>query len=445
MSEEYDLIVIGAGPGGYIAAERAGAAGKKVLLIEENEMGGECTNHGCIPTKSLLAGAKHYVHALESEKFGVTTTEARYDLKTAMAWKQETIETLRAGIAFLMKKNKVVVVKGAASMNPDRSISVNGKHYNGRNIIIATGSSPAVPPIPGADGENVLTNRGILAIEKLPKKLAIIGGGVIGVEFGCYFSSIGVDVTVIEMMDEILPMMDNELASVMRKALKGVEFINSAKVTEITKKGVTYEKGGKSIDVQADMILMAVGRRPNLDGFKDSGLDITRGGIKVDEKMRTNLPGVYAIGDVNGKSQLAHSASRMAEVAVNNILGKEDKMRYNAIPWALYTLPEASGCGMTEKEAKEKGIPVKIASVQMRANGRFLAEYGKREPGLCKVIVNAETGVLLGVNLIGGVASEMIPAVATMIESELRVEEIKEIVFPHPAVAEVIRDAMFEF
>ena len=444
MSQEFDLIVIGAGPGGYIAAERAGAEGLKVLLVEKHEMGGECTNYGCIPTKSLLAGAKHYVHALESERFGVTVSGAKYDITTAMAWKQETIDTLRAGIAYLMKKNKVEVVKGEAVMNADRTITVDGTAYKGKNILIATGSTAAVPPIPGFDGDNVVTNRGILSIDKLPGKLAVIGGGVIGVEFACYFSSVGVEVTIVEMMDEILPLMDDEFAKSMRKALKGVNFVTSAKVTGICKKGVTYEKDGKSVEVEADLVLMSVGRRPNLDGFTEAGLDISRTGITVDEKMRTNLPGVYAAGDVTGTSLLAHSASRMAEVAVNTILGKEDHMRYNAIPWALYTLPEASGCGLTEKEAKAKGIPVKTASVQMRSNGRFLAEYGKREPGMCKVLVHAETGVLLGVNIMGGVASEMIPAVAAMIEAELRVEEIKEIIFPHPAIAEVIRDAVWE-
>ena len=444
MSSEFDLIVIGAGPGGYIAAERAGGAGKKVLLIEKEEMGGECTNWGCIPTKSLLAGAKHYVHARESERFGVTVSGAKYDLKTAMAWKQETIETLRAGISFLMKKNKVEVVKGTAVLNPDRSVRVNDVLYSAKNIIIASGSSAAVPPIPGADGKNVVTNRGILSIEALPRKLAVIGGGVIGVEFASYFSAVGVEVTVIEMMDEILPLMDGDFARAMRKALKGINFATSAKVTKITPKGVDYEKAGKTESVEADLVLMSVGRRPNLEGFTEAGLDISRTGIRVDEKMRTNLPGVFAVGDVTGTSLLAHSASRMGEVAVNTILGKEDRMRYNAIPWAVYTLPEAAGCGLTEKEAADKGIPVKTATVQMRANGRFLAEHGKREPGMCKVLVHAKKNTLLGVHIMGATASEIIPAAAAMIEAELRTDEIREIIFPHPAVAEVLRDAVWE-
>lgn len=444
MATEFDLIVIGAGPGGYVAAERAGAAGLKVLLIEKEEMGGECTNWGCIPTKSLLAGAKHYVHARESERFGVTAGEVKYDLTAAMAWKQETIETLRAGIGFLMKKNKVEVVKGEAELNRDRTVSVDESVYTGKNILIASGSSAAVPPIPGADGTNVVTNRGILSITELPKKLAVIGGGVIGVEFACYFASVGVEVTVIEMMDEILPLMDEEFAKAMRKAIHGVKFVTSARVTAIDGRGVAYEKKGTTERVEADLVLMSVGRRPNLEGFRDAGLDIDKSGIKVDEKMRTNLPGVFAVGDVTGTSLLAHSASRMGEVAVNTILGKEDRMRYHAIPWAVYTLPEAAGCGLTEKEAAEKGIAVKTATVQMRANGRFLAEYGKREPGLCKVLADSEKKTLLGVHLMGAVSSEIIPVAAAMIEAELTVDEIKEIIFPHPAVAEVVRDAVWE-
>ena len=271
MSHEYDLIVIGAGPGGYIAAERAGDAGLKVLLIEEGELGGECTNWGCIPTKSLLAGAKHFVHAKESAKFGVSAQDVRYDFSTAMAWKQETIETLRAGIAFLMKKNKVEVVKGKAWLRSDRSVAVDKQTYSAKNVVIASGSSAAVPPIPGADGPQVVTNRGILALEKLPKKLAVIGGGVIGVEFACYFASVGVEVTVIEMMDEILPLMDAEFAAAMKKAIKGVTFVTSATVSGIDSKGVTYKKGGSTEKVEADLVLMSVGRRPNLAGFEDAG------------------------------------------------------------------------------------------------------------------------------------------------------------------------------
>ncbi len=440
----YDLIVVGAGPGGYVAAERAGEMGKKVLIIEKAHMGGVCTNWGCIPTKSLLNSAKLYHYAQESAKFGVHCSDVSFNLSEAMAWKQEVIETLRAGIQFLMKKNKVDVVLGEAKFISRDSVEVDGSSYTGKNIMIATGSSPFVPPIPGAKNDIVMTSKDILSIDHVPEKLVVIGGGVIGVEFSSLFSNIGSKVTVIEMMPEILPMMDVEFAKLMRREMKPVKFKTGCKVEEVLTGGVVYtDAKGIRQTVDADVVLMSVGRRPNTAGLESLGLDITRGGVVVDEKMRTNLPGVYAVGDVNGRSLLAHSASRMAEVAVHTMFGKEDTMRYNAIPWAVYTLPEAAGCGITEQEAKEKGINVKCASAQMRSNGRFLAEHGKRAGGLCKVVADADTNVILGIHLLGAVSSEMIHSAAVIIEAELRVQDVKEIVFPHPSVSEIIKDVCF--
>jgi len=441
----YDLIVIGAGPGGYVAAERAAAEGQKVLLVEKEHLGGVCTNWGCIPTKTLLNSAKLYKHGKEAEAFGVNFENATFDLKAAMKWKQEVIETMRNGIAFQMKRHKVEVISGEAKLAPDNSVSVAGTRYQGKNIIIATGSSPVVPPIPGADGNEVVTSTEILEIDKLPKSLAVIGGGVIGVEFASFFSSLDVEVHVIEMMPEIIPFMDNELAKILRRSMKGVAFHLDSRVTSIDKGTVTFSVKDKEEKVKADMVLMAVGRKPNIAGLdaETVGLDVGKKGIKVNEKMQTNLPGVYAIGDVTGESLLAHSASRMGEVAVNTILGKRDLMRYHAVPWALYSLPEAAGCGLTEEQAKAEGIQVKTGKWQMRANGRFFAEHGK-ENGLCKVIVDAETEAILGVHMLGGICSEMIFGAAMAIEAELRVQELKEIIFPHPTVSEVIKDALWE-
>ena len=438
----YDLIVVGAGPAGYIAAERAGHMGKKVLLVEREHLGGVCTNYGCIPTKSLLNAAKHFVYGKESAQFGVHFDNPSFNLSEAMAWKNETVETLRKGIAFLMKQGKVEVVKGEAGFPGGKSVSVDGSVYEGNNLLIATGSTAFVPPIPGADGKNVMTNREILSLDKLPGKLAVIGGGVIGVEFASFFSSVGVEVHVIEMMDEICPMMDGEAAALLRKKMAAVDFKLGAKVTEITQKGVKYEKNGSEEFVGADLVLMSVGRRPITAGLENLGLDIGRGGIVVNESMRTNLPGVYAAGDVTGKSLLAHSASRMAEVAVMDMFGSgstQSIMRYNAVPWAVYTNPEVAGCGLTETEAKDAGYNVKSATMQMRANGRFLAEHGK-DSGFCKVVADADTNLILGIHMIGAVCSEMIGAAATFIEAELRVQDIREIIFPHPSVSEIIKD-----
>ncbi|MCD6396354.1 MAG: FAD-dependent oxidoreductase, partial [Spirochaetaceae bacterium] len=283
----------------------------------------------------------------------------------------------------------------------------------------------------------------ILDLEKLPKSIAVIGGGVIGMEFASLFSNLGIKVDVIEMMDEIIPMMDKEHTRIMRREMKGINFHLSSQLLKIEGNKLTYQFDGNEETLEAGIVLMAVGRRPNIAGLEKIGLDINKGKIVVNEKMQTNLPGIYAVGDVTGLSMLAHSASRMGEVAVNNICGIEDRMRYNAVPWAVYTSPEAAGCGMTEAEAKASGRVVKTASMLMKHNGRFMAEHGKTAAGTCKVVVDAETEVLLGVHLIGGISSELVAGVASMIESELRVNEIKQIIFPHPSLSEVIRDAVW--
>jgi dihydrolipoamide dehydrogenase len=444
----FDIIIIGAGPGGYVMAERAGHLGKKVLLIEKEYLGGVCLNWGCIPTKTLLNSAKHYVHAQEAAHFGVTTGEVTFDLTRAMAWKTEVIETLRGGIGFMMKKNKVTVVNGSAKLIGPHKVQVGETEYEGENIVIATGSSPFIPPIPGADQLHVMTSTDILEVDRLPGTLTVIGGGVIGIEFASFFSSLGVKVDVIEMLDEIIPFMDRGQAKEFRRALKGkVDFHLGCKVTAIDGHTVQYTTAkGEEKAIDADIVLMSVGRSPNLAdmGFEETGLDFDRRGIKVDEQMRTNLPNVYAIGDVTGLSQLAHSATRMGEVALNTICGQSDRFRRNAIPWAVYSMPEVAGCGMTEEQAQAAGHKVAAASLPLLMSGRFLAENGKKGPGSVKVIKDADTDVLLGVHMVGAGVSEMIYGAAVMIESELKVKNIREIIFPHPTVGKVIRDTMFQ-
>jgi len=443
--ETYDVIVIGSGPAGYVAAERSGSLDKRVLLIEKDQLGGVCTNRGCIPTKSLLHAAKTYRHARDGEKLGVVCQQVSFDLSVAMAWKRETVETLRSGIQFLMKNNKVEVVSAEATLVDAHHVKAGEAVYEGASIIIATGSSPAVPPIPGADRPNVVTSDGILEIEALPASLVVVGGGVIGIEFASFFSSVGVQVTVIEMMDEILPMMDAQMAKLMRRELKDVTFRLGCKVQSITAEGVDFtDSKGKSGTAHGELVLLSVGRRPNLRGTETLGLAVNRSGIIVDDRLQTNVAGVYAIGDVNGRSLLAHSASRMAEVVVSNLFGtKTMRMRWNAIPWAVYGLPEAAGCGITEQEATKQGRKVLVGTVQMRSNGRFLAENGKRATGLCKVIADEATKVILGIHLLGPYSSEIIAAAVPIIEAELRVKDVKEIVFPHPSVAEIIKDAVY--
>lgn len=444
--KKYDLIIIGAGPGGYLAAERASARGKKTLIIEkDNTLGGVCLNRGCIPTKSLLNSAKIYYNSLNSEQFGVSITGAEYDLDKAMKWKTKIVSALTKGIEYKMKRNKVDVIHGTAIIEKENIISVGDKSYTTDYCIIATGSSPIKPSIQGIENSYVLTSDEILEIKKLPKNLIIIGGGVIGVEFASYFSMIGTKVTIIELLPEILPNFDKNIAELLRTSLRECNFITGAKVVSIDNYKVNYIKENKSESCLADMILLAVGRKPNIEniGLDNINVDYDKFGIKVDERMQTNIPRIYAVGDVTGKSLLAHSAYRMGEVAVNNILMQKDIMRYNAIPWVVYSNPELSGVGLTEDEAKKKGRKVKVSSLHLRANGRFLAEHGN-EKGVCKVIVDADSEILLGVTILGGYSSEIIYGAAAMIEDEFRVKDIKEIIFPHPTVSEIIKDTIWE-
>lgn len=443
---KYDLIIIGAGPGGYLAAERAGAKGKKTLLIEKDKsLGGVCLNKGCIPTKALLNSAKIFYAAQSSTQFGVSVTAASYDLRKAMDWKAKTVTTLTKGIEYQMKRFNVDVVSGSAQVKNRSTVAVQNKEFITENIIIATGSSPIKLHIPGAEKSNVLTSDEILEITELPKDLVIIGGGVIGIEFASYFSMLGVNVTVIELLPEILPNFDAEIASMMRQSLKQCNIITSARVISINKNKVIFQKDGKEDSCPADIVLQAVGRKPNVNGIglENINLDFDNHGIKVDERMQTNIPNIYAIGDVTGKSLLAHSAYRMGEVAVNNILMHKDRMRYDAVPWVVYSYPELSGVGLTEEEAKKRGYKVKVGSLQMRANGRFLAEHGN-EKGICKVVIDAHSERLLGVTILGGNNSEIIYGAAAMIEAEFRAKDIKDVIFPHPTVSEIIKDVLWE-
>ncbi|GHU14958.1 dihydrolipoyl dehydrogenase [Spirochaetia bacterium] len=468
----YDTIIIGAGPGGYLAAERLGHQKKKVLLIEEQYLGGTCLNVGCIPTKTLLNSAKQYVHAREAGKFGVNAANVSFDWGVIQKWKDEVSTKLREGIAGQMKRFGVDVAPGRGEIiAPPRGttpakvkVTLNKggtEDHEGRTILVSTGSVPAIPPIPGSkDNPKVVDSTGLLSIGAVPKRLTVIGGGVIGVEFAGLFSSLGSEVTVIEMMDEIIPFMDKEQAPLFRRALTGVNFKLGCKVEKIEGASVHYTtKAGASEKVEADLVLMAVGRRPVLNtwGAEAAGLDITPKGVNVDDRMRTNIPGIWAAGDVTGKSLLAHSAYRMAEVAVADILtnldeagdnsntvrGASNRMRYNAVPWAVYGVTEAAGVGMTEQEAASKGIAILKASLPMRVSGRFVAENTFSGPGAVKVIADAAARRILGVHAVGAYASEFIWGGAALIEQELRIEDVKQLIFPHPTVSELIRDAVW--
>ncbi|MGI9255487.1 MAG: dihydrolipoyl dehydrogenase [Salinispira sp.] len=458
-SQTFDLIIIGSGPGGYVAAERAAGAGQRVLLIEKEKIGGVCLNWGCIPTKSLLNASKTYHHALNSRNFGIIADNVRFDLAAAMKWKEKTITHLQQGITSLMKKHTVQVLYGEAILRNAHTVQVNNTSFQARNVIIASGSSAVIPPIQGVDQDHVLTNRGVITIDTLPKRVAIIGGGIIGLEFASFFSGLGKDVEIFEVLDEIAPVMDREMAGLLRKAMPQVRFHLQTRVENIeggrlwyshlNEKSEKSEKSeqntgkttGQSID-NVDMVILATGRRANIQniGLEAARIDTDKNGIIVNEQMQTNVPGVYAIGDVTGRSLLAHAASRMAEVAVNSILGHKDRMRYGAIPWAVYTMPEAAGCGLSEQEALKQGRKIRIARYDYRANGRALAEGSE---GQAKIIVDECSEKILGIHLMGSYATENIFAASIIIENELRVRELKDIVFPHPTVSEALREALF--
>ena len=449
-----DLLILGGGPAGYVAAERAGQAGLKVVLFEKSAMGGVCLNEGCIPTKTLLYSAKMYENALNAEKYGVFGDNIRFDYSKMVSRKKKIVRKLVLGVESKMKSNKVEVVKGEAFINSRSSegieIGCNGEKYVGRNLLICTGSEASVPPIPGLSeaGDIILTNREILEMKDRPESLVVIGGGVIGMEFASFYNSLGSKVTVVEMLPEIVAGMDLEVSTMLRQiyAKKGIEFNLNSKVVQVDGNKVVFEKDGQMHTVEGDKILLSVGRRPVTSGFglENIGVELLRNGIKVDEKMRTNVPGVYAAGDVTGFSLLAHTASREGEVVVNNLTGRSDIMRYNAIPGVVYTNPEVAGVGETEESAKEKNIAYKVAKLPMAYAGRFVAE-NEGGSGVCKVLVGEKYGEVIGVHMLGNPSSEIIYGAAMAIEQEMTLKEMQEVVFPHPTVSEIIKEVVFSF
>ena len=457
----YDLAIIGAGPGGYVAAERAGAAGLKVVLFERKSLGGVCLNEGCIPTKTLLYSAKVYNYAVTGDHYGVYTENPTFKYGEFVERKDKVVRKLVGGIKAAMKGFKVEVVSADAVITGRGADGVTVKaadtEYTAKNLLICTGSEAAVPPFPGLKeaGDVIVTNREILSLKEQPRELVVIGGGVIGMEFAAFYSTLGTKVTVVEMLPKILGPLDDEISSMLQSiyAKRGINFCLKCKVTGIEGNTVVYEDPeGKVCRVSGDKILVSVGRRANLQGFglENIGVELALNpagrpyGIKVDEHMRTNIPNVYAAGDVTGFSMLAHTASREGEVAVNNILGKKDSMRYNAIPGIVYTNPEVAGVGVTEEEARKKGLDFKVVKLPMAYSGRFVAENEGGE-GICKIIVGAKYHEVLGVHMLGNPCSEILQSMCIAIEQEMTLEQLKEVVFPHPTVSEIIKETAFAF
>lgn len=450
----YDLIVLGGGPGGYLAAERAGGAGLSVLLIEKNKIGGVCLNEGCVPSKTLLNSAKIFDYATHGQKYGVTTESAKIDQAAVIARKDKVVRNLVAGVKATLRNNQVTIQEGFGQIigreNGIIKIAVGEQNFEGRQLIIATGSEAVVPPIPGVqeglDDGSVLTNREILNLTTIPASLVVVGGGVIGLEMASYFNTVGSQVTVIEMLDHIAGNADLELVKILQKNFekKGITFHLSAQVTAVGSGQVTFTQNGETLTAPADKTLLSVGRRPVTSGFglETIGVYTERGRIITDAQGRTNVPGVYAIGDANGVWMLAHAAYREAEVAINTILGKNDIMRYQAMPSVLYTSPEMAFVGETEETATAKGLKFIKKTLPMNYSGRYMAENDGGD-GIIKILIDPDRQRLIGCHLLGSYASEIILSAGILIETEMRLDAIKELVFPHPTVGEVIREAIF--
>ena len=445
----YDLAIIGGGPAGYVAAENAGAKGLRVVLFEKRELGGVCLNEGCIPTKTLLYSAKMYDHATGGKKYGITANEVTYEYKKIVDRKTKVVRKLVAGIKMKMEAHGVEVIRGEAMITGGDTecirIACDGNEYKASKLLICTGSEAFVPPIPGVEGNAaIVTNREILALTEPPQSLVVIGGGVIGMEFASFYNSLGIPVTVIEMQPEILGGMDKEVSEMLRGiyAKRGVKFCLQCKVTAVEGNVVHYtDAEGNEQQAEGDKVLMSVGRRAVLKGFglENIAIEADRG-IKVNGHMQTSMPNVYAAGDVTGFSQLAHTASREAEVAVNHMLGIEDCMEYNAIPGIVYTNPEVSGVGITEEQAANACVEYSLHKLPMTYSGRFVAE-NEGMTGLCKVLVSAD-GKVLGVHMLGNSSSEFICAACMAITNGLSVEQLRRTVFPHPTVSEIIKEGL---
>ena len=458
---KYFLAIIGGGPAGYTAAEKASKAGKDVVLFEQNAVGGTCLNVGCIPTKSLLYGAKQYYNATHAAKYGVTAENVAFDFAAMQKRKTIVVRKLVAGIKQRLNNEHCTLVSGFAKVlgqtpttNDERltTIECNGEIYEAENLMICTGSTNFVPPIPGIkDNEHVWDSTDALAATELPKSVIIVGGGVIGMEFATLYHELGIPVTVIEALPSILPNLDPEVVTVLadkyRKA--GINILTSTKVESIN--GNELTANGEKLT--ADKILVSVGRRANLQGLEalisqeptanSQSLRIDRGAIIIDDFCKTNLPNVYACGDVTGKIMLAHVASRQAEVAVGRMLKTIPLQRiaYNAIPSVVYTNPEIASVGITESQAADLNIDIEVRKLPMTFSGRFMAE-NEGETGLCKMIVDAKNHSVLGVHMIGNPCSEFISAASFAVRMGYTTSEFQQVVFPHPTVSEILHEIL---
>ncbi|MFR8310029.1 MAG: dihydrolipoyl dehydrogenase [Negativibacillus sp.] len=453
--KEYQLIVIGAGPGGYEAAIRAAQLGLTTALIERRDVGGTCLNRGCIPTKAMLHSAQLYREAANFELFGLHTENTSFDWAKVHQRKNDVVVKLRTGIEQLIKANKIDFFNNSASISGKNDVQLDqGEVIRGENILIATGSVPARPPIPGLDLPNVVTSDELLddphftQADSLAKEILIIGGGVIGVEFASVFSSFGCHVTIVEAMERILPTMDREISQSLNMVLKkrGVSIHTGAMVEKLEQdeNGLVchFTEKGKAQAVPAQQVLVAIGRRPNTQGLFAEGFEVAceRGRIVTDENFRTSVDSIYAIGDVTSKIQLAHMASAQGICAVHTIAGQKPPIDLRYVPGCIYTDPEIASVGITEDEAKQQGIPVKKGKFLMTGNGRSLID--EQERGFIKVLAHQETDVILGAQLMCSRATDIVAELATAIVNGLTCAQLAGVIRPHPTFCEGVTEAV---
>ena len=446
---KYDIAIVGGGPAGYTAAERAGKAGLSVVLFEKNALGGVCLNEGCIPTKTLLYSAKVLETVKQAAKYAVLAENCSFDLQKIVARKNKVVKKLTAGIRMKMKDAGVDVVTGEVFIEGKSDdgktfyVTVGDERYEAGRLLLCTGSEAVLPPVPGLESSAYWTSREALLAKELPRSLVIIGGGVIGMEFASFFNSLGTEVHVVEMTGKILGPMDRELSEMLQAeyAKRGVKFYLESKVISVDNGTVSVEKDGEIFALPAEKILLSAGRVPMTIGFglENLQLEMRGRGVRTDGYMQTSCPGVYACGDITGFSLLAHTAVSEAEVAVEHILGGTRLMSYRAIPGVVYTNPEFAGVGKTEEELQKEGLPYQVKKVPMSFSGRFVAE-NEMGSGVCKLLLDNESR-LIGAHILGNPASELIVIAGIAIEKGMKAGEFRSFVFPHPTVGEILREA----
>lgn len=456
MENNTDILIIGGGPAGYVAALKASQLGAKVTVVESSKVGGTCLNKGCIPTKSLLECTHVYEVVKGSSNFGVLTDNASIDFTKVASRKDTIVKQLVAGVEYLLKSGGVEVIEGTAAFTGRSEVEITEQSGNkcklsAQKFIIASGSLPVMPPIPGINSDNVITSEEALEIDILPESMVIIGGGVIGVEFATIFASAGVKVTIVEMMSRLVPAVDIEAAETLKRSLKkkGVSVYLNSKVESISDSTdgkivrVISEKG-QEIDLAAAKVLVSVGRKANTQGLnlENAGVKTERGYIVVNEKMETNVPGIFAAGDVTGGILLAHVAFREGEIAAENALGHESAATYKAVPNCIFTRPEIGSVGLSEEKAKEAGYQIKIGKFPFRANGKALVE-GEAD-GFVKVIADAETDKVLGVHIIGPHATELILEGALGVELGATAKDIAKTIHAHPTLGEAMLESALD-